>query len=193
MTRLVLALLGIALATPAWAASDAGGGSFLGLSTFAWQVLNFLLLVTVLFVAGRGPILGYLASRRAEIQGDLSASRELLAEAEAKLADWTERTARLDSELTEIRDTSRRLAEQERDEILAQAHTSAERIRSDATAAVEQELRRARAELSAEATELAVELAGTILHEQVGSEDQRRLFDEFLQRIGDAARPGNGS
>ena len=45
----------------------------------------------------------------------------------------------------------------------------------------------------AEATELAVELAGTILREQVGSEDQQRLFDEFLQRIGDAPRPGNGS
>jgi F-type H+-transporting ATPase subunit b len=193
MRRLVLVLLGIALATPAWASSDAGGGSFLGLSTLTWQVLNFLLLVTVLFVAGRGPVLSYLASRRAEIQGDLSASKELLAQAEAKLSEWQERTGRLESELAQIRDTSRRLAEQERNEILAQAHASAERIRSDATAAVEQELRRARAELSAEASELAVELAGTILREQVGSDDQQRLFDEFLQRIGDAPRPGNGS
>lgn len=176
-------------AGPAGASSE--GASPLA---FVWQTLNFVLLVAVLFFVARKPVREFLASRRAAIRDDLDTSAELLAEAEARLGEWKERTTRLDAELASIRDTSRRLAEEEHTRILAQARAAAERIRRDAGMAAEREAVQAREALRAEAAELAVELAGRILREGVGPDDQQRLFDEFLERVASerGSRPAQG-
>jgi F-type H+-transporting ATPase subunit b len=67
--------------------------------------------------------------------------------------------------------------------LLADARAAAERIRSDAANAVDHEVRRAQANLRAEASQLAVELAAGILREQVTTQDRDRLIDEFIARI----------
>ena len=57
-------------------------------------------------------------------------------------------------------------------------------------------MRRARDLLRAEASELAIELAGERLRQQVSDADRDRLVDEFVARIeaGDAgARSGSGA
>lgn len=176
-------------ARPALAAEE--GGSAL---TLVWNAINLALLVGVIVYFARKPVVQNLRARRREIADDLETSAGLLKQGEARLAEWRERVERLDAELAEIRDTSRRLAEEEREAILAQAHATAERIRRDAQAAVEQEVRRARRELADEATALAVELAEGLLRENVGSADQTRLFDEFLEQVraSEARRPGDG-
>jgi F-type H+-transporting ATPase subunit b len=179
----------LALALPASAASEGDHGG--GATAFLWQVANLALLVGVLVYFTRRPIRDFLARRRAGVQQDLESSARLLAEAEARLAEWKARAARLDAELAEIRESTRRLAEQERDAILAHARDAAERSRRDATAAVDRELQRARAALSAEAAQLAVDLAGRLLREQVTEDDEQRLFDELLAQL-DADRPRAG-
>jgi F-type H+-transporting ATPase subunit b len=184
------ALAALLVARPALAATEGGHGG--GLSTLLWQALNLAILVGVLIYFARKPVAEFLARRRSSIQHDLDASARLLAESEARLAEWKQRAARLDAELAEIRDASRRLAEQEREAILAQARVSAERIRRDANVAVEQELQRARARLSEEAAELAVQLAGKLVREQVREDDERRLFDELVARLETGAPRGDG-
>lgn len=185
------ALLLLLAASPALAASEGGHGG--GLGTLLWQALNLALLLGVLIYFARKPVSEFLARRRTTIQQDLDASAKLLAESEQRLAEWKQRAAGLDAELAEIREASRRLAEQEREAILAQARITAERIRRDAGVAVEQELQRARVRLSEEAAELAVELAGRLVREQVREDDERRLFDELVTRLETGApRAGDG-
>ncbi len=179
MRRLLPALAILLVGAPAQAAGGEGAGAM----TLFWQALNLLIIVGVIAYFARKPIAEYLEQRRQGIQHDLENSARLLSEAETKLADWNARAERLDAELGEIGAISRRLAEEEREEILAAAEATAARIRSDATAAVDQELRRARATLAAEAAELAVDLAAKLVAEKVTPDDQARLFDEFLSRI----------
>lgn len=185
------ALLALVLAARPAAAAEEGGDGL----TLLWNALNLAILLAAIVYFARKPIRERLAGRRRQISDDIQTSAQLLAQAEERLAEWRERTERLDAELAQIRETSRRLAEDERESILRQAHATAERIRRDAGAAVDQEVRRARMQLADEAAELAVELAGRLLRENVGPEDQARLFDEFLARVGarDEARPGDGS
>ena len=178
--RWLAAVALLLVARPAAAATGEGSGW----APLLWQVVNLALLLGVVVYFGRKPVREYLAQRRESVQNNLESSARLLAEAEANLAQWKERADKLEAELAEIRDTSRRLAEDERAEILAQARATAERIRRDADAAVDQELHRARAELAAEASELAITLAARILRERVTDEDQQRLFDEFVDRVG---------
>ena len=69
MTRVsaaVATLAGALLAAPAQAAAGEGGGS-----TFLFYAINFVILVVVLFLAGRKPIQAFFKDRHEEIQGDL--------------------------------------------------------------------------------------------------------------------------
>jgi len=168
------------LVTPVAAAASEGGGD---LSHFFWEIANLLLLVGVLVYATRKPVSSYLSQRRQDIQDNLAGSEKLLESAEARLAEWNERAARLDEEVASIKEAARRSAEAERQKVVADAHASADRIRKTAGAAVESELRRAREQLRGEAADLAVQLAGGILEQKVTSEDQDRLVDEFIEKI----------
>jgi F0F1-type ATP synthase membrane subunit b/b' len=57
---------------------------------------------------------------------------------------------------------------------------------------VEQELRRARTMLRAEASELALELAERMLREELTADDRERLVAEFVERIERSQAPGAG-
>jgi len=184
VTPALLALAGPALAS--------GGGEEGGSSSLLFSVLNFVLILGVIVYFARKPVAEYLEQRRQGIQRSLEDSAKLLSDAEAKLQDWNDRAGRLDAELSEIRATSRRIAEEEREEILAQARVNAERIQNDARVAVDQELLRARRVLAEEAGELAIDLAAKLLADQVTDDDQQRLFDEFLSNV-EAGANGSGS
>jgi F-type H+-transporting ATPase subunit b len=137
----------------------------------------------VLVVLLRTPVSDYFAGRRTEVKGNLDAAAELLEQAETRHTEWQRKMIDLDADLETIRRESRERAEHERDQILADARASADRIQHDATVAVDQELRRARSDLQREASELAVELAEKILREQVVDSDRDRLADEFISQL----------
>ena len=171
-----IALVALA-STPALAAGgDEGPGVVL-------PAINLLILLAVLVYFARKPIQAYFAERRDEISGDIESAAELKKDAEERFAKWQRKLAHLEAELDEIRTQARERAESEREHILADARASAERIRRDATTAIEQEVRRAQEGLRGEASELAVELAAGLLRDQVGDADRERLLDEFIGRI----------
>ena len=177
-TALLLALL----ALPAWAAGD-GGEHGPSTADLVWQAVNLILVLTVIVVRARKPIAAFFAERRTGIKSDIDGAADLLQQAETRYAEWQRKLIDLEGEMSEIRDTARRRAEDERDQILAEARDGAERIKRDAVAAVDQELRRARAELRREAAELALDLADKLLQENVNDGDRDRLLDEFITRV----------
>ncbi|MCZ6463889.1 MAG: ATP synthase F0 subunit B, partial [Proteobacteria bacterium] len=118
-----------------------------------------------------------------------NASR-LLQQAESRFAEWQGKLADLDQELEQLRAVAQRRAQEERNQILADARSTAERIERDAVAAVDQEIRRARTVLREEAADLAVELAAELLREQVGDDDRERLIDEFIARVDEVEKSG---
>lgn len=176
------------VAFPALAEGDAHGEG----SSLFFPVLNFALLIAALIYFARKPALAFFADRRSRIEGDLREAARLHKEAEERHAKWQRRLADLERELETIRQTSRERAETEREHILADARATAERIRRDASTAIEQELRRARERLRDEASDLAVEMAEGMLREQVTDADRDRLLDEFIARVEDVSS-GDGA
>ena len=180
-----LALLALALAPGTARATEGEGGGM----TLFWQGVNLLLVLGVIVYYGRAPLRSFFADRRQRIEESIDAARAELAAAEHRLAECNERMASLDRELAEIRRSVRERAESERDRLLAEAGAAAERIRREAAAAVDQELRRAHQQLRDEAAALAVRLAGDLLHEQVTDADRARLADDFVAHVERAAAP----
>jgi len=167
----------------------AAGGESSG-DEFFWTVLNLLLLFGVLWFFGRKPVVSWFSDRRDRIQGEVESAANLRREAEERYARWQRKLGELETELEEIRSTSRGRAETERDRILEDARAAAERIGADARAAIDQELRRAREALRREASDLSVELAAELLRGQVTDADRDRLIDEFVAKI---EQPSSGS
>lgn len=180
-----LAAIAFALAPSVALASEGGGGGAHGpdVMTLVWQGVNLLLLIGALVWFGRGPIRDFFAGRRREIGENLDRAAALLGEAEGKVREWERRLTRLDAEVGEIRRSARERAEAESRRILADAEASASRIRADAVAAVDQEARRARQSLRAEAAQLAIDLATDLLRQHVSDADRKRLVDEFIVQV----------
>lgn len=173
------------IAAPAFAAGGEGPSTM----DLVWQAANLAILLVVLVVAARKPVQAYFADRRAEIKQDMETAANLLSQGEKHFADWQGKIVELGAEVDAIRSETRDRAEQERDQIIATAHDSAERIKSDAMAAIDQELRRAQSDLRKEAAHLAVDMAEEILRAQVEGRDLERLADEFITRV----EPGNST
>ena len=172
-----------AIASPAFASGDEAPTTM----DMMWQAFNLVLLLGVIFYFARKPVRNFFADRRDEIKSDIEKAAELLRSAEARHSEWQGKIVELEGELDDLRASTRRRAEEERDNILAAAHDTADRIKHDAVAAVDQELRRAHNELHEEAANLAVDLAERILREQVDERDTDRLVDEFITRVEPAA------
>lgn len=184
MKRALLTAIPALLAAAPAAAAEAETGLF-------YPLFNLVLLLALLVYFARQPIRKFFHDRRAEIADDIDRASELRRDAERRFAEWQRKLADLDAEIERIHSTSRRRAESERDQIVAEATATAERIRDDARAAVAQELQRSREILREEAADLAVELAGNLLTEEVSAADRERLVDEFIERI--ERDPGAGS
>jgi F-type H+-transporting ATPase subunit b len=180
MRPLALFVLALLVANPAHAA---GGEESFDLNNFLLTALNLFLLIAVLVYVGRKPIRTFFAERRLQIREELDEAAKLRDEAEARFTEWQRRLVDLDTELDQLRARARERAETERDRILADAAATAERIRDDAHAAIEQETRRAQALLRDEASSLAIELAEGVLAREVTDADRGRLVDEFIARI----------
>jgi F-type H+-transporting ATPase subunit b len=157
---------------------------------FAYEWVNLAILVGVLGYFARKPVGEYLASRRDAIAKNLASSEQLLRDAEQRLADWNAKAARLDADVAEILDATRKSAEAEKAAIIADAEATAARIRQSAGGVVDRELRAARVALRKEAAELAITLAGSLLEQQTNEADRSRLVDEFIAKV--EAGPGAG-
>jgi F-type H+-transporting ATPase subunit b len=177
---------------PELALAASGGEAEGGWGRF-WEWANLLLLIGALVYFGRKPISSFLTDRRGAIERDLHGADQLLRDSEARLAEWSGRAARLESEIADIKRAAREAAEQDSARILADAHAVAERIRRDAAGAVEREAQRARRRLREETAELAVKSAERVLVEQIQPADGERLFDEFVTRIEQAPPPASRS
>ena len=176
VAAMLLAL--VAFACPAQAAE--GGG---GIADLLIQAANLALLLGVIVYFARKPVVSFFRDRRKQIKGDLDEAASLLQAAEERYAEWQRKLIDLENEMERIRAEGRHRAEEEAQAIVADARAAAARIERDAGAAVEQELRRAQAELRAEAGELAAKMAQDLLESQLRDDDRERLVDEFIERV----------
>jgi F0F1-type ATP synthase membrane subunit b/b' len=169
------ALPGLAMA----AEHGEGAGHSPGPGSLGWYWVNFALLLVLLVWKGRPPMNTFLEERKENALAELRAAERMRDEARARLAELEAKVTRVETDVRAILDETLRLAEAERDRILAGAEEAAKRIQSQATLMVEQEVRRARSELSREVTESASREAVAILRNAFSDSDQDRLIREF--------------
>ncbi len=155
------------------------------LKDFLYRLFNFVIVVAILVYFLAKPIKKGLAGRREEIEKSLAEAQRIKEEAEAKFAEYDLKLARATEEIAEISDSIRREGELEKIKIIESARLMAVKIEQDAENAAGLEVAKARTELQREAVQLAIGIAEELLKKNFTKDDDTRLIDEYLQKVGE--------
>ena len=195
LTRLVALTLGLgpisALVAPmlvlaqeaAEAHGEHAGHGGWDTEALAASVVNFVVLVGLFTYLFRDKLRSFLKERRASVEQALKEAARMKAEAEVKHKEYSERLARLDQELAQIKAEMIAAGRTERDRIIADAEQKAARMRKEAEFIIEQHVKQLRVDLSREAAATAIAAAEQLLLRATTTYDQQRLAQEYLTAI----------
>jgi F-type H+-transporting ATPase subunit b len=150
---------------------------------YLWMVINFLVLVGLLYFAGRKTVARFLKERRDRLMASIDEASRLKEEAEGRNAEFTEKLDRMKEEEGRIREELVTAAEREKERLVADAGTRAEKLRAEARKLVERERAEAQLVLRREAADKAVGVAREILLEKIGPGEHRRLVDDYMKLL----------
>ena len=166
-------------------ASEEGAATHTSLfKDYFWKVINFGILAFILFKFGRKPLQSFLKQRTELIEKTLKEAREAKEAAEKALLKVEERLKTKDKEIEEILSASKRFGEEARESLIQQSDKLREKILEQARVNIEYELKSAKEAIKAEAVEIAMGLAEKKIKEKLTKEEQQKLLEESLTKIG---------
>ncbi len=145
--------------------------------------VNFFVLLSVLIFVLRKPLKEFLVSRKAAIESALKSAAEVKAEAEAQLAQYRERLANMDQELSRLKAEMLQAGQAERERMLYEAEQKVERMRKDVTFTIEQQVKQVRLDLLNDLANKTVSTAEQVLVKEVSASDRDRLSKSFLDML----------
>jgi F-type H+-transporting ATPase subunit b len=165
----------------------AGGGGH-GETHFTWKdwlwpVVNFSILLLVLYFAGRKPFAAYFKGRTAMIEKSLKEATEARELAQKTLDEVRSRHKNTDQEIEQIIEAARKSGEKEKEAIIAEGERLKKKIVEQAKANIDFELQKAKETIKSDAALMALELAEKEIREKLGQKEQESLIDDYVKRL----------
>ncbi len=151
---------------------------------YIWKIINFGILFIILYKFGKKPLQSMLKQRTEIIEKTLKEAREAKELAEKALREVDVRLKEKDKEIAEILAVTKRSGEVERENLIEQGDRLREKILEQAKANIAYELKHAKEAIKAEAAEIAIELAEKKLKEKLTKEEQEKLLEESIAKMG---------
>ncbi len=187
LPRLSTALqAGVCLAWLLWAptaiAASSGdhGEHHFDPKTFAFQLVNFGLLVAILGFAGGKAINKALAARHDQMKKDLDEAAAIKTDALARLEKQQSRLTNLEAEVARLRASIKEEAEKEEQRLYAGAEEKARRIADETRFLVDQQVKEAEKGFRREVADAAARVAEEIVRRSVRPDDESRLTQSFI-------------
>jgi F-type H+-transporting ATPase subunit b len=155
------------------------------LSTAIWAVINFLVILALLYKFAYHPVMNFMDNRSKEIADNISEAERGRTEAESLLREYKEQIAGARQEAQEIIAKAAKAGEEERSAILAQSRNEATALLERARQEIRREKDEALLDLRREVSALAVMAAERILSRNINEEDNKRIVDDFLNEVGE--------
>uniref|UniRef100_A0A7C4EK75 ATP synthase subunit b n=1 Tax=Thermodesulfovibrio aggregans TaxID=86166 RepID=A0A7C4EK75_9BACT len=176
LTLLIILLSSIASAAEA----EHSGGS---LKSWAFQFINFAILVFLLVKFLGKPLKKFFTQRRELIEKSIKESQEAKELAQKALKEVEEKLKLKDQEVQDILDTARKIGQQEKEQIIQESEKLKEKIMEQAKTNIEFEVKMAKDALRLEAAELAIQLSEQKLKQKITPEEQEKLLQESIKII----------
>ena len=159
-------------------------GDVFGLNyTVLMQILNFVILLVLLYGLLWQPLVTFLDKRRAEIRQEIESARQTNAKAQQALTDYEARLASARAERQSLIEDGKREGRREREAIVDQARGQAERLLGNARQEAAAEVEHAREALRHEVGGLSVQVAQRILEREIEDADHQAMIDDLVKDI----------
>lgn len=159
-------------------------GAVFGLNyTTIMQIVNFAVLLAILYLLLWQPMIAFLDARRQGIRQEMDSARQTHAEAKGVLSEYETKLAGARAERQSLIDDGRSEGRREREAIVAQARSQAERILDNARQETAAEVEHARSALRSEVAGLSVQVAQRILEREIKSADHEAMIDDLVKDI----------
>jgi F-type H+-transporting ATPase subunit b len=168
------------LVAEAWAA---GGGEHHPpeISGIIFPLLNFLIYAGIIYYFAFPLIRSFLKARHDEVLATVTEAAARKRSAEALVADYESRLAKVDQEIDSIQASLKAEGEAR---LLKEAEELATKIKSDAQLLADQEVKAAKQQVLLELAEKAKVSAGDLIRRHLSQADQGRLVEEFIDDLG---------
>jgi F-type H+-transporting ATPase subunit b len=165
------------------ASAEGGGLADVNFGLTLWTIVLFGLFAAVLAKFGWGPLLRAIEEREQGIRGAVEGAQTAQAEALALIAQQKEILQQARREREELIKQAMEEARQMRTTLMAQARADSEQLLQRAKEQIERDTKAALQKLRAEVADLAVAAAGKIVVSSLTPEAQRKLVEEFIQKL----------
>lgn len=148
-----------------------------------FTAIIFLMLLAFLGKFAWKPIMEGLDKRESAIEQQIESANDNAAKAEATLRDYEAKLTAAADEVKSIVAEARRDAEVTRDKIVAEAQATAQRERERSIADIEVAKNLALDEVAKTGADLAVDLAGKIVHDELDRGKHAQLISDALSKL----------
>ena len=167
------------------ASGGEGGGEGHGnqWKDFAWKALNSVMIIGFLVWMLAPKIKSFFSGRRQEIKESLDNTAAQKAEAEKQYREYAEKIDKASSEIDGIFEMIKAQGLVEKQQIIGDATKAAAKMKEDAQARIEQELKKASGQLRSEAALLSVQIAEDILKKNITPQDHETMVREYMDKV----------
>jgi F-type H+-transporting ATPase subunit b len=180
---LTLSAFTISAATAVASESGAHEGGAQGSAMF-WSVVNFLIIASVLYYFLNKPAKEYFSTRTRLIETSITEAREARALAQKTLDEMEDKLRLKDKEVLKIIETAAELGQKERERLIEDGRQLSLRIAATVEKNIQSEFKKAMDALREEAVDIAVGMAGKKAEEKITDQQQRKLTQESILKIG---------
>ncbi|MDC0229684.1 F0F1 ATP synthase subunit B [Deltaproteobacteria bacterium] len=162
------------------AESEAGASP---LMDFIWKVVNVIVLGAIIYKFAKKPVVTALSTSAESAKKLISDAREAEEKLKADLDEMRGKIAGLEKEAEQIVKTARKDAEIEKERIIEEGRQEIERMKRQASFALEQERRKAEADLRHWIAEESVALAEKEMKQEINQNQQNKLVNKYMDEL----------
>jgi len=148
-----------------------------------YQTVNFIIFAAILIWLLRKKVIDFFNQRRDEYLAAVRKFEHAKAEAERKATELRVRLEHLESSAIHSVEKAKQEAGDIQSKIVADAQGASQKLQAEAKKTVEVEVARAIQDLREEVLKQATEAARQIMQQQLKEQDQKRLQNEFVEKI----------
>ncbi len=170
-------------------ANASGGGGhgasagYVPFPTIGYQLINVLILLGGLVYLTRDKVVSFFVERHASYQESYKKTKTAREEAEKNLEDVKVRLTELQKNKGDSILSAQSESEQEKQQIIREAHEKAKKIVSEAIITIEVELAKAKANIRTQMINESMEKAKDLLVKDIGAQDHLKLQVGFSAHI----------
>jgi F-type H+-transporting ATPase subunit b len=184
MSALPAILWTLLMTVPAFCSSAEGAVDHKAqLYDFMWRLLNFAVLLYILYKLAWKRLVNFFRNRREDIKTSLVETKDRRVEAEEKFKEYEVKLAKATDDIQGISEMIKEQGLAEKQKLIADAEKAAEKMKEDAKARMDQEMKKAGSQLRTEAVELSIKVAEDILKRSVSQEDHEQMVKEYMDRM----------